>query len=100
MIPVNNPLFQLGQIVATPAALKELDEAGQVPWAFLARHARGDWGDLDAEDCRLNDEAVKDGSRILSAYSLKTGVRLLVITEAQDDRGNRAATTLLLPDEY
>ncbi len=82
MIPVNNPLFKLGHIVATPAALGELGKAGQAPWDFLVRHVQGDWGDLDAEDRRLNDEAVKAGERILSAYMLKTGVRVWIITEA------------------
>jgi hypothetical protein len=100
MIPVNKPLFKLGQIVATPGALEALDKAGQQPWHLLVRHVQGDWGDLDAEDRRLNDEAVKDGSRILSSYTLKTGVKLWIITEAEDDRSNRAAATLLLPDEY
>jgi hypothetical protein len=100
MVAQNNPLFKLGQIVGTPSALEALDKAGQQPWQLLVRHAQGDWGDLDAEDRLLNGEAVKDGSRILSSYTLKTGVQLWVITEAKDDQGNRAATTLLLPDEY
>jgi hypothetical protein len=100
MVALNKPLFKLGQVVCTPGALEALDTAGQQPWQLLVRHVQGDWGDLNAEDRRLNDEALKDGSRILSAYTLKTGVRLWVITEAEDDRGNRAVTTLLLPDEY
>ncbi len=95
MISVNNPLFKLGQIVSTPAALEALGKACQAPWEFLVRHAQGDWGDLDDEDRHLNDEAVKDGSRILSAYTLKTGVRVWVITEA-----DRSSTCILLPDDY
>ncbi len=94
------PLFKLGQVVATPGALEALGNAGQQPWEFLAQHVQGQWGDLDDEDRRLNDEAVKDGSRLLSAYTLKTGQKAWVITEATDDQGHRAATTILLPDEY
>jgi hypothetical protein len=94
------PLFKLGQVVATPGALEALAKAGQQPWEFLAQHVQGQWGDLDDEDRRLNDEAVKDGSRLLSAYALKTGQKVWVITEAVDDHGSRAATTILLPDEY
>jgi hypothetical protein len=100
MVELNKPRFQLGKVVATPAALEALDKANQQPWQLLARHLQGDWGDLGAEDRRLNGEALHDGGRILSAYLLTTGVRLWIITEAQDDRGNRAATTLLLPEEY
>lgn len=39
------PRFSLGRIVATPAALDALAEAGQQPLEFIQRHARGDWGD-------------------------------------------------------
>ena len=56
--------FSLGRIVATPAALEALHDAGQQPDEFLARHVTGDWGDLDDEDKSLNDAALIDGSRI------------------------------------
>jgi len=38
------PKFSLGQLVATPAALRALGEAGQNPSFFLAKHVSGDWG--------------------------------------------------------
>jgi hypothetical protein len=41
-----------------------------------------------------------DGSRILSAYVLPTDVKIWIITEAADEKGERAATTALLPEEY
>ena len=47
-----------------------------------------------------NAEALKWGSRILSAYLLPTGVKLYVITEAEDEQGNREYTTILRADEY
>ena len=100
MIAVNRPLFKLGQVVATPGALEKLGQAKQSVWEFLSRHAAGDWGIVNAEDQALNDAALKDGSRILSAYSLKTKKTIWIITEAADDQGKRAVTTLLLPDEY
>ena len=71
---------------------------GQTPQEFLSSPRR-DWGDLDAEDKSLNDLALKDGSRLL-AYHTTLGTKLYVITEAEDDDGQRAATTMLLPDEY
>lgn len=101
MIAINHtPLFKPGRIVATPGCLEELDRAGQNLWEFLARHLDGDWGELDAVDKLSNDEAVKDGSRLLSAYILKTDVKIWLITEAENNDGNREATTGLLPDEY
>lgn len=100
MIPVRKPLFKLGAVVATPAALAAMEKANQQPWEFLARHVQGDWGDVGAEDAEANNGSLKDGSRLLSAYLLKTGEKLWVITEAEDDHGIRAATTILLPDDY
>ena len=94
------PKFNLGRLLATPGALKAMEEAGHTPMEFVARHIRGDWGDLCDEDQQLNDQALIDGSRVLSAYKTRNGVKLWVITEAQDDSGHRAATTILRPDEY
>jgi len=94
------PEFGLGQILATPGALRALEVSDQTPQFFLARHVRGDWGEVPQEDKQLNDQAIIDGSRLLSAYRTLKGERIWVITEATDDQGNRLATTLLLPDEY
>ena len=92
--------FRLGQLRATPGALRAIEESRQEPWDFLSRHLAGDWGEVCAGDWRLNDEALEDGGRVLSAYSTLRGVKLWVLTEAADDQGHRAATTLLLPAEY
>ena len=100
MVDLVRPRFRLGQTVATPAALEAIQQARQSPAEFLDRHVRGDWGNLSADDRALNDEAVHDGSRILSAYVTRAGEKIWVITEATDDRGHRSATTILLPDEY
>ena len=61
-------LFPLGQVVATPGALRALEKAEQAPTVFLDRHANGDWGDVPAEDKRENEFSVEHGFRILSAY--------------------------------
>jgi len=90
----------LGQIVATPAALEAIEASGQSPADFLRRHANKDWGDVNDDDKRYNDEALDDGSRILSAYHTMNETKIWIITEAEDDQGHRAATTILLPDEY
>lgn len=95
------PKFKLGRVVGTPGALEALEASNQPPTEFLDRHVRGDWGEeLCEEDRQANDQALTDGSRILSAYKTANGTKLWIITEAADDGGNRLATTLLLPDEY
>lgn len=86
--------FPVGQVYFTRGVLEQLADSGAV-FAGLARHAAGDWGDVCEEDKRLNDAALLDGTRLLSAYTAENGTRFWVITEA-----DRSATTVLLPDEY
>jgi hypothetical protein len=90
-----SPLFPLGQIVATPGALAALERAKQTPTRFLARHAIGDWGELEPTDVAENEYSVVHGFRLLSSYQTDAGEKLWIITEA-----DRSATTLLLPEEY
>jgi hypothetical protein len=92
--------FPLGQIAATPGALEAMAASGQTSDVFLDRHAACDWGEVCGEDSALNDQALVDGSRLLSAYRTLKGEKLWIITEAADDAGHRAATTILLPSEY
>ena len=88
--------FSLGRVLATPGALQELKDAGQDPMEFLARHQQGDWGDdLPEEDKQENERSLWNHLRILSAYTLNTGVKIWIITEA-----DRSSTTILLPSEY
>lgn len=88
--------FHLGSVVATPDALSALAEANESAMPLLTRHQSGDWGELCEEDKVLNDEAVNNGSRILSSFVLKaTGQKVWIITEA-----DRSSTTILLPENY
>lgn len=94
-------LFDLGQILATPGAIAALGPS-QV-FDYLGRHQLGDWGSVCPEDKATNDEAVREGFRILSAYPINPdrpcagyGENCVwIITES-----DRSVTTLLLPDEY
>ncbi len=90
-----NPLFALGQVVATPGALELLESAGKAPSHFISKHQSGDWGDdLCEESKELNDKSIQDGSRLISAYTVGND-KIWVISEA-----DRSSTTLLLPSEY
>jgi hypothetical protein len=88
-------LFRLGQLLATPGALKALDDAHVSVETIFARHSTGDWGELCEQDKRENEFSINRRLRILSAYRLPTGDRIYCITEA-----DRSATTILLPEEY
>ena len=95
MIAVQSPRFQLGKVVATQGAIEALTAAQTSAWELLSRHSIADFGEVDSDDWQANLDAIKDGERILSAYTLKTGERLWVITEA-----DRSSSCLLRPDEY
>ena len=88
-----SPSLKLGQIVATPNALAQINQTDIT--LALARHVVGDWGDLCAEDKAVNDQAMVEGTRILSAYQAANGTKFWIITEA-----DRSVTTVLLPDDY
>jgi hypothetical protein len=101
MIAVNKVRFDLGRVLTTPGALHALERADQSPWTLLSQHIAGEWGIVDDEDKRANDNALNDGSRLLSAYILNDGItKVWIITEAKNDHGVREATTILLPEEY
>ncbi|MFS2006432.1 type I restriction endonuclease subunit M [Duganella sp. CT11-25] len=88
-------LFDTGKTVATPGAFDAMSKHGVWPFDLLTRHTNGDWGDVSKEDRAANEEALKQGHRLLSAYQLNTALRVWVITEH-----DRSVTTILLPCEY
>jgi hypothetical protein len=90
-----NPLFDLGQTVATPGAIEALQESNLSPSSLLARHQSGDWGDLCDEDVAENNYALGHGYRLFSSYQITETIKIWVITEA-----DRSVTTLLLPEDY
>ena len=98
-VPVR--FFDLGRIVASPGALDAC--APDYLQQCLARHGRGDWGCVCAEDRKSNCKALSSGGRILSSYPIDPtrpskgyGANTLwIITE-----GDRSVTTFLLPEEY
>ena len=92
--------FSLGQTVATPGALEALQRNNSTGIEYLRRHASGDWGIGCDEDKQANEAALRTGARLLSAYFLPDETKLWIITDAEDDGGNRQATTFLLPEEY
>jgi hypothetical protein len=75
-LPLGNVYASMGAIAAFAAALDE------DPDSYLSLHSR-------ANDASKHDE------RVLSAYTLRTGEEIWIVTEA-----DRSSTTILLPSEY
>ena len=91
---MNKIKLQLGLITKTVGVSEYVAEIELLE--SLRRHQSGDWGDVCEERRRLNEEALRDGFRILSVYhAQKTHRRYFIITEA-----DRSVTTILLPNEY
>lgn len=92
-------LMNFGQIVMTDGIKKRFlgDEDFR---AFIImsvpRHHHGDWGDICADDWRLNQEALEAKGMILSSYhQTKTGEEIWIITDP-----GHLTTTILFPAEY
>lgn len=82
----------LGTIVATPGALAAI--SGLAISLAIKRHRYGDWGNVCEEDRAANDDALREGGRLLSVYDHE-GTAFWIITE-----WDRSVTTVLLPEEY
>lgn len=64
--------------------------------SLYSKYVHGDWGDTCKEDKKVNDDAVKNGERILAVYrDPNTEKTIWIITE-----WDRSATTILFPYEY
>jgi hypothetical protein len=90
--PIVAGRFPLGQLLITRAAAGQL--APEEIADGIARHARGDWGDISAEDAAQNELSLREGFRLLSAYG-QGDRRFWIITEA-----DRSVTTVLLAEDY
>ena len=85
--------FAAGTVVCTLGASEIATRSEML--RLLDRHLRGDWGDVDPEDAKANENALKWSERILSSYRTSSGEKLWLITEA-----DRSQTTILTPGEY
>ncbi len=90
---IERPKLTLGQVVITRGAADVLSQ-DEIHHAIY-RHTVGDWGDVCREDWELNNEAVRDGFRVLSSFRSEKGKTFWIITE-----WDRSVTTILLPLEY
>ena len=86
-------LFSIGQLNFHPSALQEigLEEIANA----ITRHGRGDWGEVDADDWKANEDALREGTRLVSVYHSPDGSKFNVITEA-----DRNLTTVMLIEDY
>jgi len=85
--------FNLGKTVITANADSVLDITDI--HVAMGRHISCDWGNLCDEDRERNNNALRNGARLFSAYKDSNGRKFWIITEA-----DRSYTTVLLPEDY
>ena len=86
------PQFNPGRLMITRNAKNALPRR-EVD-AAINRHLSGDWGDVCQSDWQRNEQALRDGDRLLSVYQTQAGEKFWIITES-----DRSTTTVLLPSD-
>lgn len=96
----HGPLFPLGQVALT-VGICTSGLTGATLASLIRRHLHGSW-DMGADDIATNHWAIGSGARIFGAFDVSEvdGGRVWIITEAEDDAGQRRYSTVLLPNEY
>jgi len=89
MKPTSNR-YRIDQFIITRSALRRLHPRDIL--ASLRRHERTDWGDCPADVVRANEDSLKDGGRLRSAYCDRRGLEFWIIT------GVDRWTTVMLPE--
>lgn len=93
----------MGQVVVTKS-INDLMAAEQKfaveVTVALQRYAVKDWGNLDEEDKRVNEEALKypDDLYVMGAYDTSKG-KIWIITNRISEKAGDNATTVCFPDE-
>jgi hypothetical protein len=93
--------YELGLDGPNKAEGNDLHEIQVTLRTLIGCHACGIWGDIDPHDVKVNEDALKTGARILSAYTVND-TKIWIISDAAwgDDPLEREVTTILRPEDY
>ena len=100
---VKSKFFNMGQILITRGISETAGESERFTAEIvlaLHRFAVKDWGNLDADDIKANEEALNypDDLYLLAAYETSKG-RIWIITNRISEKAGDNATTVLFPYE-
>lgn len=95
--------FNVGKVVCTATINNLMSENKQFAREILSameRYCNKDWGDLDAEDKQINDDALNypEDLYLLAAYKTCKG-KIYIITNRISEMAGDNATTICFPDE-
>ena len=81
--PVKSQPLQLGEIIVHGEAELAIQRANQTVQEFLDRFQAGDFGDIDDDVRRFNEEARKTGGDILGIYEICSGAVIWLISDGK-----------------
>ena len=95
--------FNLGKVVCTATvnnAMMENKRFAKDILSAMERYCNKDWGDLDAEDKQINDDALNypEDLYLLAAYKTCKG-KIYIITNKISETVGDNATTICFPSE-
>lgn len=95
--------FNVGKVVCTVIVNNEMMENKQFAREILSameRYCNKDWGDLDAEDKQINDDALNypEDLYLLATYKTCKG-KIYIITNRISETAGDNATTICFPSE-
>mgnify|MGYP003306305277 CR=1 FL=1 len=95
--------FNVGKVVCTATINNLMSENKQFAREILSameRYCNKDWGDLDAEDKQINDDALNypEDLYLLAAYKTCKG-KIYIITNRISEMAGDNATTICFSDE-
>lgn len=96
---MEEPKFNVGRVAYTPMVARETERNKDLAIYIeecMARHMRGDWGDVSEQGKKENEKALLNGGRLVSYYAGTGYCRNIVIVTAD----NRLYTTVMYPQEY
>lgn len=86
--------FPIGALIISEGVDRMVRAGTDDPFQFLQRHARGDWGDVPADQWEANVAGMHSDAKLESFYVASNGQRIRIYTEA-----DRSATHIVLASE-
>jgi hypothetical protein len=89
------PKFQHGRVLISPGVIDLALQDKLDVMHYFKRHLHGDWGKVPLVYKLMNEQALLENKRVLSAFPFGASSNLYVFTQI-----DRSVTTLLLDREY
>jgi len=96
-------IIDFANLLVTPGVQAEMTaESGnqEAIGRAVARFDAGNWGNIDEEDVRQNEQELERNGRLMGIYPFVDGTVFWIIRDRGAPSGGPGPTTILLPSEY